>query len=127
MNLIFKTADVLRCVNHALESKEWGTGYDKNATPQPGLYLVHDNGVYLMSNGNPGDWMPEKDKCYVAYAESCNPDTDENFYENSRDLVGGDDFVEVIHINQDWSKNLLNYNEVHIELTEDRLDVFFAD
>lgn len=125
MQLTFKTADVLRCVNHALQSEKWGMG-NEEIPPQPALYLVHDTGVYLMSNGNPGDWIPEDETCYVAYAEGCHPKIDEYYYENSRVLVGGDDFVEVIPIDKDWLEKTSVYDEIHVEITPENIEVFFA-
>lgn len=124
MNLIFKTSDVLRCVKHSLESKDWSC--PEGTTPSPGLYLVHDTGVYLMSNANPGDWIVPKEKCYVAYAEGCNPDVDSDYYETSRDMVGGDDFAEIIPINKDWPDLLSQYDEIHIDLTQTSLEVSFS-
>lgn len=126
MKLTFKTNDVLRCVNHALESEKWGMGNETDIPPQPALYLVHDTGVYLMSNGNPGDWIAENESCYVAYADGCHPKIDEYYYETSRVLVGGDDFVEIIPINKDWIEGMSKYDEIHVEITPDNIEVFFA-
>lgn len=126
MKLTFKTNDVLRCVNHALESEKWGMGNETDIPPQPALYLVHDTGVYLMSNGNPGDWIDENESCYVAYADGCHPKIDEYYYETSRVLVGGDDFVEIIPINKDWIEGMSKYDEIHVEITPDNIEVFFA-
>lgn len=125
MNLIFKISDVDRCVKHALSGEKWGMGYE-DIEPAPGLLLVHDNGVYLMSNANPGDFIPEKDRCYVSYAAGCNPDCDENFYEISRELVGGDDFVEFIPINENWLSMMANYDEIHVDITPEEISVSFA-
>lgn len=126
MEIIFKTADLVRCVDHSLDSTKWNMGYEEELEPSPALLLVHDNGVYIMSNGNPGDWIPEKDICYVAYAKDCNPHADENFYENSRNLVGGDDFIEVLPIQEDWKTHMLNYEELHIIVNENVIEAYFA-
>lgn len=61
-----------------------------------GLWLVKDQGVYLMSNGNPG-LKNEDGKGYkVCYAEGMNPKADEGWYEAACSAVGGDDFAEFI-------------------------------
>lgn len=64
---------------------------------EPGLWLVKDDGLYLMSNGNPR--MPlEPQGSNVAYAEGFS-DKDlqsEGVYEALRVAVGGDDFVEYL-------------------------------
>ena len=55
------------------------------------LWLVHDQGVYLM----PGIEKGGKAE-HVIYARGCNPDTSEDWWDRSRDLVGGDDFAESV-------------------------------
>lgn len=127
MRLIFKSEDVMRCVNHALKSENWSMGYESDLKPSPGLSLVHDDGVYLMSNGVPGDIQEYKDRCHVVYAKDCNPELDEFFYENSRNLVGGDDFVENILIDESWPEKLSGFDEIHIVLTEEDLAVYFVN
>lgn len=60
-------------------------------TPPAGLELVHDSGIYLMSNANEGEDEPG-----VAYALGYNPSVDPNWYDDARSAVGGDDFSEGI-------------------------------
>ena len=124
MYLKFNTDDVARCLSHALESKDWSMGHEE-ITPKPALLLVHDDGVYLMSNGLPRDFVQEKNRCYVAYAENCNPDKDEDYYENSRYLVGGDDFSEVIPV-ENWGELLPKFKEIHFEVSDEEIGIFFA-
>jgi Protein of unknown function (DUF3085) len=67
----------------------------------PAVLLVHDEGVYLMSNGFPADPLERKAtgrhfRRYVAYAQGCDPRTDKGWYETAHDLVGGDDFGECL-------------------------------
>lgn len=99
---IFKTSELRRCIEHAAQSNEFTCGYnfgdEPTNQPQPGFLFVHDRGVYLMSNGNPRDAVEEGKNAaaYVAYAKDCHPERDEDYWENARDLVGGDDFVEYI-------------------------------
>lgn len=126
MSLTFKTSDLVRCIDHALKSTNWSMGYETDIQPKPALLLVHDNGVYIMSNGNPGDFIQEKERCYVAYAENCHPDNDEDFYENSRELVGGDDFVEVIPIDERWTDMISKFKELQIDISPEDLNIFFT-
>src|SRR5262245_3292914 len=65
--LTFKAADVRRVVEHSISNKQaevadWSTANEANNwTPktsvpaEPRVVLVHDQGVYLMSNGTPRD------------------------------------------------------------------------
>lgn len=52
------------------------------------LLLVHDQGIYIMSMSQPVGARK------IVYAEGCNPETDPNWWDTSRRLVGGDDFGE---------------------------------
>ena len=68
-----------------------------------GLWLVHDQGVYLMSPGIPHLEREDSHEAHkVVYAEGCSP-KDDDFWEEARSLVGGDDFVEHIPIDT-WDK-----------------------
>jgi hypothetical protein len=113
--LRFRAEDVRRVVEHALAATDWGrklTGFDAASgkctyakVTEPSVYLVHDEGVYLMSAAVNGDMIegtaePGKGRRYCAYAEGCNPDTDRDWWDTARALVGGDDFGETLP----WAK-----------------------
>ncbi len=53
------------------------------------MVLVHDQGLYIMS------FAQEPGKRTIVYAEGCDPNKDEDFYDNAHALVGGDDFGDV--------------------------------
>jgi hypothetical protein len=100
--LIFKSDELKRVIDHTLSSSPHAAeliGYDDGrpiTTPgKPGVILVHDHGVYLMSNGEPHDLVKDETS-YVVYAEGCDPKHDAEWWETSRDLVGGDDFGETL-------------------------------
>lgn len=57
---------------------------------QPGLWLVGDHGVYLMSNGK----LPDGSRPLVVYAEECDPTTNDDWFHVKRATFGGDDGVE---------------------------------
>jgi hypothetical protein len=124
--LIFKADDVRRVVEHTIRSKQseiakWDTATEENGwTPdravpdEPHVILVHDDGVYLMSNGTPRDIIgpdgadmidrkKDEGRSFVAYAKGCHPKVDSDWWETSRWLVGGDDFGEYLP----WAKDLL--------------------
>ena len=104
-NLIFKAADLLRVVDHSLAApKQAGRtiDYSKAGKPitqppaAPSVLLVHDQGVYLMSNGEPRDLIKGSKQSFVAYALGCDPRTDADWYDTAHHLVGGDDFGECL-------------------------------
>jgi hypothetical protein len=90
---IFQAKEVISLIKHAIET-------ESTSRSKPALMLVHDQGVYLMSNGTPG--LPNKEGkegAHVVYAEGCHPDRDADFWTTARDLVGGDDFGEKLPLN----------------------------
>lgn len=91
---VFHVEDLKPLVEHSRNSKEHGVPYGIG-TPEPGLYFVHDQGVYLMSNGKPGLMREGSESHQVVYAEDMSPDN-EDWWETSRAAVGGDDFAELI-------------------------------
>lgn len=64
--------------------------------PEPGLFLVKDSGIYLMSNADPGQRREDDKGMVVAYAEGYDPDKDEDVWEKARSVAGGDDFGEML-------------------------------
>ncbi len=78
---IFDAVDVRRVVEHSITAKAQGgktIGYDSKTgeaftepVDAPAVMLVHDEGVYLMSNGQPRDVSGERS--FVAYARGCHP------------------------------------------------------
>lgn len=76
-----------------------------------------------MSNGEPRD-IESGVRSYVAHAQGCNPKTDANWYDNSRDLVGGDDFGEHLP----WAADIkalidAGETEIIIDVTGGRLEL----
>ena len=120
---VFKTKDLKRCIEHAFYSKTWIMPYSK-LKPQPGLLFVHDQGIYCISNGEPRD-LVSPESSYCAYALHCDPNKDENFYDNARILVGGDDFGEVLVIQPDWLNACDEYNEFHVDVTPYTFETYF--
>lgn len=63
---------------------------------KPGLWLVGDQGVYLLSNGK----LPDGTKPLVVYAEDCDPRTNDDWFDVKRRTFGGDDGVDFIGAEQ---------------------------
>ena len=125
---IFKTSELKRCIEHALASTQWRKTYSDEGKG-PGLWFVHDSGVYLMSNGFPIDKREasEDDKSsYVVYAEGCHPGIDDGSWEYARSLVGGDDFGECIPIDDGWSVACDLHEEFHVKVAADSLTMTWA-
>ncbi|MBA4372255.1 MAG: hypothetical protein C0402_05285 [Thermodesulfovibrio sp.] len=88
MKLRFEKNKLLEAIKHC-RSGEPKPLYGKKTGA--GLWLVGDEGIYLMSNGSSPGWP-------VVYAEECNPKTldFETWWSVKRRSFGGDDGVEFI-------------------------------
>lgn len=103
MILTFKVEEVRALIAHAEGSVMHFRPYEKASknTP-PGLLLVGDEGVYLMSNGEPGLLNPRytgksrEPKQQVVYAVECDPRTCSDWYEVKVAAFGGDDGGDMI-------------------------------
>ncbi len=96
----FEAAALLRCVDHTLAATKWRPSWGVPTT-EPTLWLVGDQGVYLMSAADPGDFLtketePGKARLHVAYAKGIDPTVDDfnDWWDTKRAVFGGDDFVE---------------------------------
>jgi hypothetical protein len=123
---VFNTTDLKRCVQHALSAPEWQMPFAEDETPTPALLFVHDNGVYLMSNGNPRDLRDtDSGHAYVVHAATTKPGVDEDWWENASDLVGGDDFVEILPVTQQWLEDCDLFEECYVTVEGNRLEAGF--
>jgi hypothetical protein len=103
MKLTFDVTIVQQLLNNSKNAKQWEVAYGEHgdqSQARPGLWLVGDRGVYLMSNSTDGvhepGSTPENTKHVVAFAHQCDPDKCEHWYENKRAAFGGDDGVEFL-------------------------------
>lgn len=67
-------------------------GISPKAEARAGLWLVGDEGVYILSNGK----LAEGQRPFVIYAEECDPKTNPDYWHYKRRYFGGDDGVEFI-------------------------------
>lgn len=83
--------------------------------------LVGDHGVYMLPNKVLGKTPSESG--FVVHAKGCNPDIDEDFYENKRVIFGGDDGA--IQIPFEWvliaKEN--NNEQLKIKLNQDSVSL----
>lgn len=107
---------------------------DKTNVPA-GLWLVGDHGVYLMSNGTPGDMNlepghNEKGAHFVAYAKECDPIkmSVDGWHGVKNDVFGEDDGCEFLSLS--WFKNVLDMDDdakVRVKLTSSMVSVIFDE
>jgi hypothetical protein len=59
---------------------------------KPGIWLVGDEGVYIMSNGK----LTDGQRSLIIYAEQCHPKGDIDWWDYKRRHFGADDGIEFI-------------------------------
>lgn len=115
MYLDFPLADILPLLSHAFAAETNYRPYCPDENAEPGLVLVGDQGVYLMSNGKSGLYADgiapaagEYKQQQVVYGIGCNPHTDnfETWRDTKDSTFGGDDGVELLTIPREWHDRL---------------------
>lgn len=101
----FKTSEVRPVIEKALET---------NCK----VLFVHDHGIYVMS----GDLESRQ----IAFAKGCDPTADKDFYEEARNLVGGDDFAEEILVNPDWIRSCDRFDQMSVRVNSKSMSVSFV-
>lgn len=112
-------ADTVKTLRAHAEASEPATLYGENTGK--GLWLVGDQGVYLMSNGKERLLKPgTESSSVVAYAKECNPETlpFDTWWENKRRSFGGDDGVEFIDL-----KAIPASGKMYIDITPSKFAV----
>ncbi|MBN9219627.1 MAG: DUF3085 domain-containing protein [Mesorhizobium sp.] len=82
----------------------------------PGLWLVGDEGVYVLSNGK----LAEGQKALLCYSEECHPIGNPDWFHYKQRHFGGDDGIEFIDAEQLiplFDRNL-RCTHLRMELTE---------
>jgi hypothetical protein len=114
--LVFDRDEVLNVIKCSKENPfedmdgepYWTAPYDGKRTNKPGLWIVGDEGVYIMPNGElPNGGHPENDNPWatrgstshpIAYAKGCNPKVDDfdDWWQMKGRTWGGDDGAELL-------------------------------
>ena len=110
--LRFAAAEVRLIVEHTQKATDHRATY--GGTPAAALWLVKDQGVYLMSSAKeslPGEGGKMNK---VVYAKGYDPDKDADVWEKGQDAMGGDDCVNALPL--EWFVKALAENKPYIEL-----------
>lgn len=90
-------------------------GISPETDARPGLWLVGDEGVYLLSNGK----LAEGQRPFVVYAEECDPKTNPDTWHYKRRHFGGDDGVEFIDAVELERLTAAAPDATHLQITMD--------
>ena len=92
--------------------------YQDKFSEQRGVWMVKDNGIYIMNAHK------RKGGNIVVYADGYNPDLNDDWWEDCRDAVGGDDFAEFIPLGIRQLMRIINNKDpLYIELTETEIKI----
>lgn len=88
---------------------------------RPGLWLVGDNGVYIMSNGR----LAEGVRLLVVYSEECHPVGNPDWFDYKRRHFGGDDGIEFIDVEQlvPLIDRDLRFTHLRVQLSEHEISL----
>lgn len=100
MQLHFLKRDVQKLLEHTKQAEEHVGIYGDESTLRPGLLIVANEGIYLVSNGKPGLFQDfslrtatPHNPAFVVYATECNPNTlpEEEWRRVKNESFGSDD------------------------------------
>jgi len=88
---------------------------------KPGVWLVGDEGVYIMSNGKLADGQ----RSLVIYAEECDPKTNPDYWHYKRQYFGGDDGIDFLdaELLVRSIEALASATHLTIEMTDDSMAI----
>lgn len=107
-------------IQHMLKN-ERKIPYVDETTDEYGLWLVKDEGIYVMAPTWEKD-IVRKNKCHVIYARGFSPRV-KDLWEKTH-AVSGDDFAEFIPLSEQQMKRVALFGELDIRLTETEVSVY---
>lgn len=116
--LTFKSKDFPRMLTW-MQSHYRKIPYMDETTDDYGLWLVKDQGIYLMAPAEKRDM--DKDGVHVIYARGYSPKA-ADLWEKTH-AVSGDDFAEFIPLSKEQVLRLYRHQELVINISETQLEI----
>ena len=123
MTLTFNATEVQKLMEHSLNSPDHKMAYGDIKSQEPGLWIVGDDGIYLMSNGLPG--LADGKQQKVVYANECDPtkmDFDD-WWENKNATFGSDDGCEYFSLESIKYDPYLKLAKFEVILTPNSMNI----
>lgn len=120
--LVFKNEGLRKVLDITLKGTSFSLGYNPKKSKSPTLLFVKDDGIYLMT-GAVMEKFPE-DYSHVCYAEGYSPDV-EDVWEKCREAVGGDDFGEVIELDEKLQGIINKGHDLLITVTPESFSISY--
>lgn len=122
--LKFKNNDNLRkLAQQTLKRKKFKLPYTSETTSKKGVYLVKDDGIYLMNAFSLGEGTTPNAQGFVIYAEGYDPSTNKNVWQDSRDAVGGDDFGEFVEMSSLMLASVQNGSDITLMISAETIEL----
>ena len=120
--LTFKSSEGLKTLaDQTLRTTFFRKPYTKETTEEKGLWLVKDEGIYLMQA-----FYSKERSAPIIYAESFDPSKDDDVWNRSVGAVGGDDFAQFLPFTT-MGLNLMKKGvDTHIEVTDKYIEVTYS-
>lgn len=122
--LFFPIKEVRGLIDHIQSASKHFKAYGQPAVAA--IIFVKDDGIYLMSSG-----LVEGQKRPVAYAEGFDPNvvSADTLWDLSREAVGGDDFCEVIPLDDDLVKAVQGerVTRFYVDVTATSIEIGIED
>ncbi len=97
--------------------------YTQDETTEQGLWLVKDDGIYLMSP-TAENFIMSNDVNTVVYARGYKPTkANRDTLWDKTHAVSGDDFAEFVRLTPNMVRNVLRGSDITIELSETQMAV----
>jgi len=116
---------LVKLAQDTIAASKFKIAYRDEYTADKCLYLVKDNGIYLMNSyeSDNADSELDRDKPNsVVYASGFNPKHNEDVWEDSQ-AISGDDFAENIYLTDDQLDRVANGGSVNISFSETEMEV----
>ena len=105
-----------------LNATKFKTAFEQKYTSNRSLWLVKDEGIYLMNCYKKTEEFLKKD--FVVYARGFNPKTlDRGLVWDRAREISRDDFAENIPLNATMIKNIVHGLDLHIYISEKEIRV----
>ena len=124
--LVFDNGEALRRLAiGTMKAEKFRIPYTDQDTSDKGVLLVKDEGIYLMNAYAGG--KPPNELGTVVFAESYDPNKDEEVWERSRQAVGGDDFGEFVPLPEIVLRAIVmrQLNKLIVYMGEESYDLAF--
>ena len=121
-DLKFKSSEGLKTLaDQTLRTTFFRKPYTNETTKEKGLWLVKDEGIYLMRA-----FFSTQKNAPIIYAKGFDPSKDDNVWNRSVGAVGGDDFAEFLPFTTMGLQLMKKGVDVNIKCTETFIEVTYS-